>query len=318
MYDFKKEVLAADARIKPFIRETPLDYAINLSHLTSCDVYFKCEHLQYTGAFKIRGAFNKLLTLTPEQKSQGVVTASSGNHGLAVAYSLSKLHIPGIIFVPEKAASNKIENIRYYGIPLELYGKDSIQTELFAIDYAKRHKMTYISAYNDMHVISGQGTIANELLNQHQQLDVIFVPVGGGGLISGLAGFLKSVHSSTKIIGCVPEHSPTMSRSIDLGRIVAIKSQSTLSDATTEGIEPSSMTFELCRKYVDEFISVSENEIAEAIKSAISMKHFLIEGAAALTIAAFLKVANRYKHNNIALILSGSNISLETLKTIIH
>lgn len=317
VFDISNAVQTAKKNIQELIRETPLDYSMVLSHLTGCNVYLKCEHLQYTGSFKIRGALNKLLTLTSEQRSQGVVTASSGNHGAAVAYGLNKLHIPGIIFVPENAPATKVENIRNYGIPIELYGNDGAKTELFAIDYARRHKMVYISPYNDLDVIIGQGTIAYEMLQQLKQIDVVFVPVGGGGLISGIASFLKKVAPAIQVIGCLPENSPVMAESIKAGHIIEMVTYPTLSDATIGNIDPKSMTFNLCQRYVDEYVLVSEDEIEKALIQLIQTHHFLIEGAAGIAMAAFLKSASRFPDKNSVIVLSGANLSLETLKVVL-
>lgn len=314
MHNFKQEVLKANTRIRPFIRETPLEYAVTLSHQTATQVFLKCENLQFTGAFKIRGVLNKLLTLTDEQKIQGVVTASAGNHGIAVAYGLNKLHIPGILFIPEKTAPFKIESLHHYGIPIEICKKDAMTTERDAMEYAKRHKMVYVPPCDDFHVICGQGTIANELISQHNQLDAIFVPIGRGGLISGIAGFLKTVMPHIKIIGCLLEKPSTTypTESSDGTDIL-----STLPNAVMGNIESGTMIFDFCQKYVDEFITVSNVEMNDAILFALQTQHILIEGAAGLTLAAFIKIADTFLHKNIALILSGANISPGVLKSVL-
>lgn len=317
MFDIKSEVIEAEKRIRAYIKETPLDYSIALSHLTKTNVFLKCENLQYTGAFKVRGAMNKLLSLSPLQKEQGVVTASSGNHGAAVAFGLNKLTLHGKVFVPENASSTKVDNIRNYHVPLEFYATDCMQTELHAIEYAKQHNMIYLSPYNDLQVIGGQGTISLELVSQLDHIDVVLVPIGGGGLISGIAGFLKAVSPNTNIIGCLPENSPAMSESIKAGHIVDIPTLPTLSDATAGGIEPGSITFDLCKKYVDDYILVSEEEINNAIISLLKTQHLLVEGAAGVALGALLKNASLFQGKNVVVILSGANISLETLKKII-
>ncbi len=317
MSDFKRKVLDAKQRITPYVRETPLDYSLPLSKLTHTHCYLKCENLQYTGSFKTRGALNTLLSLTPEQKQRGVVTASSGNHGAAVAFGLKQLAIPGIIFVPEHVSSTKVDNIHNYEIPLQFYGTDCVQAELRALDYAKQHQMTYISPYNNEQVIAGQGTIALELSQQLQQIDIILVPVGGGGLISGIAGFIKSYSPETKIIGCLPEHSPVMAESIKAGAILEMNTLPTLSDATAGGIEPDAITFSMCQQWVDDFIMVSELEIKNALTTLIKTQHLLIEGASAVALASLIKQAEQFTGKNVVVILSGANISLDTLKTVL-
>ncbi|MCP0912971.1 threonine/serine dehydratase [Legionella sp. 27cVA30] len=318
MLDIHSEVLHAEKRIRLSVRETPLDFSLPLSKITNLNLYLKHENLQHTGSFKVRGAFNALLSLTKTQKEKGVVVASTGNHGAAIAYSLSKLNIPGIIFVPENVSLTKVENIRNYNIPLKFHGTDSVETELYALDYAKHQGMSYISPYNHPQVIGGQGTIGLEILRQLDSVDVVFVPVGGGGLIAGIAGYIKAVSPKTKIIGCLPENSPVMSASIKAGKIISMTTLQTLSDATAGGIEPNSMTFDLCNTYVDDFILVSEREIQRAILAIIKTQHLLIEGAAAMAFAAILKCAEHYKDKNVVAVLSGANISLETLKCVIE
>lgn len=311
------EVLIADKRIRSYIRETPLDFSLPLSRMTNAQVYLKCENLQYTGSFKIRGALNKLLSLTPSQRQKGVVTASSGNHGAAVAFGLNKLNIPGVIFVPENASSAKVDNIRNYDVQLRFYATDCMKTEIHAIEYAERNRMIYISPYNDLQVIAGQGTISLEVTHQLNNVDVILVPIGGGGLISGIASYIKTVSPQTKVIGCLPENSPVMFESIKAGKIVDFETLPTLSDATAGGIEPNAITFDICKKYVDDYILVSEQEINDAIITLLKTQHLLIEGAAGVALASLLKAAKSLRDKNVIVVLSGANISTNTLKSIL-
>lgn len=317
MLDIQNEVLIAENRIRSYIRETALDFSLPLSKITNTNVYLKCENLQYTGAFKIRGAFNKLLSLSPSEKQKGVVTASSGNHGAAVAFGLNKLNIPGIVFVPENASSTKVDNIRNYEVQLEFYATDCMQTEIYALEYAKQHNMIYVSPYNDLQVIAGQGTIALEITRRMNDVDFILVPIGGGGLISGIAGYIKSVSPKTKVIGCLPENSPVMAESIKAGKIIDMGTLPTLSDATAGGIEPDAITFDFCKAFVDDYILVSEHEIKEAIITLIKTQHLLIEGAAGVALASLLKNSKQFQGKNVVVVLSGSNISLDALKTVL-
>ena len=317
LFDIKKETLEAEKRIRTHIRETPLEYSIPLSKLTGCNVYLKCENLQYTHSFKIRGALNKLLTLSPEQRKKGVVTASSGNHGTAVAYGLYKLGIPGIVFVPENASSAKVDNIRSYDIPLQFHGTCCMKAELHALEYAKQHDMLYISPYNDPQVIGGQGTIGLELSHQLDSIDAVFVAIGGGGLISGIAGYMKDISPETSIIGCLPAHSPVMAESIKAGHLIEMDTLPTLSDATSGEIEPGSITFEICQKLVGEYVLVSEEEIQQAMILLLKMQHLLVEGASGVALASLIKTAPKYSNKNVVIVLSGANISLETLKKVL-
>jgi threonine dehydratase len=317
MLDLKNEVLNAQNQIRSYIRETPLDFSVGISKTTNAQVYLKCENIQYTGSFKVRGALNKLFSLSLAERNQGVVTASSGNHGAAVAYGLKKLNIPGIVFVPENTSIAKIENIRNYDASLKFYATDCMQTEMYAREYAKMRDMIYVSPYNDLQVVAGQGTIGLEITRQLDKIDAIFVPIGGGGLISGIAGYVKSISPKIQVIGCLPENSPVMANSIKAGKIIEMETKPTLSDATAGGIEPGAITFDLCKNLVDDFIVVSEQEIKNAIITIIKTQRYLVEGASAVALASLLKNSDQFVGKNVVVILSGANISLEKLKDVL-
>jgi threonine dehydratase len=315
--NLQTEVIQAEQRIRPYIRETPLDHSPALSEIGQSNVYLKLENLQHTGSFKLRGAMNKLLGLSPEQRAQGIVTASSGNHGAAVAYGLQRLGLPGQIFVPENAARVKVDMIRRFGARVHHYGNDSGLTELYAREYAGQHGLVYISPYNDEQIIAGQSTIGLELARQLEHIDAIFVTVGGGGLISGIAGYLKAVQPGIRVIGCLPENSPVMAESIKAGRIIEMESLPTLSDGSAGGIEPGAITFELCQKLVDDYVLVSEAEIKAAMRLIIETQHMLVEGAAGVAVAGYLKTQEAFQTKNVVIVLCGANISLDTLKSIL-
>lgn len=309
-------VLAAN-RIAGYIRETPLDHSPYFSEITGANVYLKLENLQYTGSFKLRGAFNKLLSLTPEQTEAGCVAASSGNHGAAIAFAMQKLGIRGVIFVPEGTSSTKIDAIRRSGGEVRYFGSDGLETEQRARQYAKDNGMPYLSPYNDPDVIAGQGSCGVEIAHQINDLDAIFVAVGGGGLISGVGSFLKSVHPALKIIGCQPSASAVMAESALAGKIVVMPSEQTLSDGTAGGIEAGAITFDICQKLVDEYVLVSEDEIAESMREFMDSHHQLPEGAAGVAIAAMKKAAAGFQGRNVVAIVCGGNISRETLRKVI-
>lgn len=311
------EILQAEHKIRRYIRTTPLEYSHYLSNMTKSKVFLKLENLQHTGSFKVRGAMNALLSLKQEQRDRGVVTASSGNHGIAVAFGLNTLKIDGTIFVPEDTSPVKVAAIRNYGVDIRFWSTDCLETEMHARTYAESQDMVYISPYNNVHVVGGQGTIGVEICQQATHIDVVLVALGGGGMISGIAEYLKTVFTDAEIIGCSPEHSPVMAKSVQAGYILEMESISTLSEGTAGGIEQDTITFQLCQRLVDDYILVSEEEIRTAMRLCIETHHMLIEGAAGVPLAALLKVSERFQEKTVVIVLCGANVGLETLKTIL-
>lgn len=309
-------VLAAN-RIAPHIRETPLDHSPFFSELTGANVFLKLENLQFTGSFKLRGAFNKLLSLTPEQRAAGCVAASSGNHGAAVAFAMSKLGTKGVIFVPEGTSTTKVEAIKRAGGEVRFFGTDGLDTEMHAREYAAENGMCYLSPYNDEDIVAGQGTCGVEIAKQLPQADAIFAAVGGGGLISGVGSFLKSVNPTMAVVACQPAVSAVMTESVKAGEILELPSQPTLSDGTAGGIEADAITFDLCRAVTDDYVVVSEDQIAEAMRQFIDAHHMLLEGAAGVALAGLRLRADSYQGKNVVVIICGGNISRETLKEVI-
>ena len=315
--DVVNEVRLAESRIRSHIRQTILEHSRYLSQVGGANVYCKLENLQYTGSFKVRGAMNKLLSVMSEELEQGVVTASTGNHGMAVAHSVKELNASGIVFVTENASSTKVQAIEQIGADVHYYGKDCAETEVYARRYAAQNQMVYVPPYNDIKVIGGQGTIGVELARQLDQIDVVFVSLGGGGLISGIAGYLKSVYPHVQIIGCSPENSQVMIQSVKAGRILDLPSLPTLSDGTAGGLEAGAITFELCRELVDDYVTVTEDEIKESLRLFLQIHHMLIEGSAAVAVASYLKMREHFAGKTIVIIICGANISLEMLKSIL-
>ncbi len=317
-YGLAQAAFAAADRIRPYVRATPLDHSLYFSRRTGADVYLKLENLQYTGSFKLRGAMNKLLTLTPEQCLRGVVAASSGNHGAAVAYGCRALGVKGTVFVPEHASPTKLEAMRRYGIEVRPHGDDSLFSELEARRYADEHGLAYLSPYNDLDVVAGQGTIGVEIVEQLPGVEIVFVAVGGGGLIGGIAAVLKAHNPAIQVVGCLPANSPVMAVSVERGAIVDMPSLPTLSDGTAGGIEEGAVTFALCQALVDEYILVSEAEIAAAMREIMEGQHLLVEGAAGVAVAALLKTQAQWGGKQVAVVLCGGNISLQTLRAVLE
>jgi threonine dehydratase len=311
-------VQEAEQRIRSFVLTTPLVAAPSLSANSTSGVYLKLENLQHTGSFKVRGAFNSLMSLPDQERRKGIVTASSGNHGLAIAFALDKLGLPGTIFLPENVAPVKHARLQQYDVQIKLLQGDGIQVEAAAIDHAKQEELTYISPYNDARVIGGQGTIGLELHQQQANINVVFVAVGGGGMISGIAGYLKEVNPGITIIGCEPENSRAMSESVKAGRIVEVDVLETLSDGTAGGIESDSITFEPCSQLVDDWVSVSESEIVAGMRWIFEHNGLKVEGAAGVVVAAYLKQARQLSGSCTALVMCGGNIDENKFKALLN
>ena len=318
MIDVAREVADAEARIRPHIRETPLEPSPYFGAAGSAEVVLKCENLQHTGSFKVRGALSKVLSLSEEERARGVVTASTGNHGAAVSFALGKVGGTGVVFVPETAAATKLAAIERLGGEIRRHGTDSGETELFARRYAEETGATYVPPYNDARVIGGQGTIGAELARQADRLDAVYVSVGGGGLIAGIGGYLKGLSPDTQVIGCSPAASQVMVQSVAAGKILDLPSEPTLSDGTAGGVEPDAITLPLVQRYVDRFVTVSEAEIRAALRQFMDAHHMMIEGAAAVAIAAYLKDAAAWRGKTVAIVLCGANISLEVLRDVLQ
>ena len=311
----QEEIRAAAVRIRPHVRETPVERSRALEG-AGHSVYLKLENIQHTGSFKLRGAFNKLLRLTPDQRDRGVVAASSGNHGAAVAWAADALGLRAEVFVPEQASGTKIAAIRRLGATVTLFGTDGLDTEIQARAVARARGCEYVSPYNDLEIIAGQGTLGSELQLQLPVLDTIFVAVGGGGLIAGVAADLKAKWPNVRVVGCLPEASPVMARSVAAGSIVDMPSLPTLSDGTAGGIEAGSVTFPFCAALVDEWVTVSEDEIAQGVRHCLTVEHVLVEGAAGVAVAGFRRQANRLRGVS-AIVLCGANVTADVLRTVL-
>ena len=314
--DVHSLVNEASVRIEEYIRRTPLEYSYFLSKLCQANVYLKLENQQVTGSFKARGALNMILSLSEERKNRGVVTASTGNHAAAVGYALDIAGTTGEIFMPEDVSEIKVENLKQYKrVKVNLYGKDSVDAELEAIKQAELQDKVYVSPYNNEKIIGGQGTIAKEILEQLPNVDSILVPVGGGGLISGIAGYARKEKESIEIIGCQPVNSAVMYHSIKEGRVIKMDSLPTISDGTAGGVEEVAITFPLCQNYVDSFHLLEEEEILEALGILLKNHQIIAEGAAGLSVAALIKYKEHYKNKNVVLILCGNKMSLELMRS---
>jgi len=311
------DVFKAWNRIREYVRYTPLEYSHYYSKTIDGEVYLKLENLQVTGSFKVRGAFNKVLSLTKEALGEYVVTASAGNHGKALAYVSNLLGIKAIIFVPSNAPRNKIEGIKLWGADVVVCKGYYEDAEEKAKRYSREKGFTFISPYNDEMIIAGQGTIAIEILSENPDIEYILVPVGGGGLISGIAFTAKSINPEIKVIGVQSEASPVMYESIKRGRIVRVELKPSIAEGLHGQIEESSITFDYISRYVDDILLVNEDDIKNSIYEAFKYHRLVVEGAGAVGLSALEKYENRFRDRKVAVVLSGGNIDFKLFRDIV-
>jgi threonine dehydratase len=302
-------------RLREHLPVTPLVRYDAFSEELGAEVLVKCEHQQRTGSFKARGSMAKILTLTAGQRQRGVVTASTGNHGLGVGNALATLGGHGIVYLPENASPAKVAALRRFGLEIRAEGFDSGVLEPKARAYAAEHGITYVPPYNDPDIIAGQGTVGVEILEQldGRELDAVIVAVGGGGLVSGVASVLKQRFPALRVYGASPVREAPMAASVEAGEIVQVEAKESLSDGTAGSVEAGSITFPLCRDLVDDWVLVSEDAISAALRMVIDTEHQLIEGSAAMAFAAARARRPALEGQRVAVISCGGNISASTL-----
>lgn len=312
MNQLYNDICAAHAAIRPQVDVTPLAHSPALSAALDCHVSLKLDHLQPTGSFKIRGATNKIRCLGAEDRRRGVITASTGNHGMATARAGALAGVRVTVYVGNDAAPMKVAGIRALGADIVTVDGPAYAAEATARQNGEAEKRTYISPYNDPQVMAGQGTLGIELAEQDADLDAVFIAVGGGGLIGGAGTALKIRRPGIEIVGVWPDASPCMLRSLEAGRIVEADEYPTLSDGTAGAIEPGSITFAICQRVIDTRISVSEREIAAAMRRIGESERWIVEGAAGVALAGLIQQAERYRGRRVAVVLCGRNIALDT------
>lgn len=278
------------------------------------EVVLKLECLQVTGSFKVRGAMAKLGAMPKSACSNGVLTVSAGNHGLAVAHCAEWLGAPATIVVPESASRTKVEAIRRYHVRLIQIGASYDDAEVAARKMERETGLAFVSPYNDPDVIAGQGTLGLEIIEDVPDVEAVVVPVGGGGLIAGVATALKAIKPEVEIYGAEPSASPSMMRALEAGRLVPVEEEPTIADGLAGNIEPDSMTFQIVQRYVDGMILVSEAEIRAAIAQVAANEHLIIEGSAAVSVAALSD--SRLKDRRVVAIVTGRNIDLELFRKV--
>ncbi|MBM4297602.1 MAG: threonine ammonia-lyase [Deltaproteobacteria bacterium] len=311
------DVEEARERIKEQIYLSPLPYSESLSRMTGNRVYCKLENLQITGSFKERGALNRLLTLGAEDARRGVIAASAGNHGMAVAFHSQRLKIAATIVMPLFAPLIKVTRVRQYGARDLLHGNDYDTAFAEAQRMSKKDGLTFISAFNDPWIVAGQGTIGLELFEQNPDLDAVIVPVGGGGLIAGIALVLKTLNPRICIIGVQSEALPSMQAALARGEPTRLAPALTIADGIAVrrvGETP----FALVKEFVDEIVTVNEGEIANAVLLLLEIEKTVAEGAAAVPLAALVNKKIALSGKNVGLIVSGGNIDMNLIARIIE
>jgi threonine dehydratase len=304
---------ASEQRAPEMLR-TPLARSHGLSSLFHANVLLKCEHLQTTGSFKYRGASNKIRLLPADARKRGVVTASSGNHGQAVALAGRNAGVPVIVYASTRASPSKLDAIRSYGADLRLIEGGGLEAEMAAIKEGVSTGRLFVSPYNDLDVIAGQGTIATEILDDVADIDMVFLSVGGGGLASGVGAALAKFAPKTTLVGCWPSNSPALLRAIETGHIHDVPETDTISDGTAGGIELGSVTLEIASRVIGRRVEVDEGLIKEAMWALAEHDHWIIEGAAGVALAGLAKLRGEIEGKSVVVVLCGRNIAAETYR----
>jgi threonine dehydratase len=311
MTELFEAIVRAHVALRPQVPVSPLQLSGPLSAKFGCEVLLKCEHLQPTGSFKIRGATNKVRLLGAQARRVGVITASTGNHGQSVALAGKLADVRVTVYVAASAARPKVDAIRALGAHLVVVDGPPIEAELLARREAAEQGKIYISPYNDLDVMAGQGTLGMELLEQAPDLDAVFISVGGGGLIGGVGTALKTLRPQTRVVGVWPENSPCMLRAMEAGEVVDVEEQETLSDGTAGAVEPGAVTLPVCKAVIDATVTVSESQIGSAMRLVAQDEHWIVEGSAALALAGLAKRRDAFQGRKVAVVLCGRNIALE-------
>ena len=308
------DVYRAAKQLEGVARKTRLIHSDYFSELCHNDVYLKPENLQHTGAFKLRGAYNKISQLTPEERVRGVITASAGNHAQGVAYAARKLGVKAVICMPATTPILKVEGTRALGAEVVLHGDGFDDAYAHSLELQKKHGYVYIHPFNDLQVLLGQGTTALEIIDALKDVDAILCPIGGGGFASGVALATKLVNPNVKVIGVEPENAACMKAALAADKVVTLDSADTVADRIAVKTART-LTIELCKKYLDDIITVSEIDIMNALLSLIEKHKLVAEGAGVLSLAALAKLP--FHDKKVVSIISGGNIDISTISALI-
>ena len=312
-----REIQDARRLIRNEISKTPLVRSQYLSDLCGSDAYLKLENLQVTNSFKIRGALNRMMSLTAEEKARGVVAASSGNHAQAVAIGAEKLNLSATVVVPETTPKIKVEKIRKHKVELILHGAMYDYAEQYARKLAREKGATFVSSYNDPLVVAGQGTVGLEILEDLPTVDSIIVPVGGGSVLSGVAVAAKSIKPDIEILGVQPETVAAMYYSLKAGKIINMEMKPTIADGLDGNIEQGCITLEIIQRYVNEILLFNEDTIRKMIRLLWEKERQVVEGSGAISIAPIVETPKRFTGKQTVAVITGGNIDDAVFQSIL-
>jgi threonine dehydratase len=312
--DYKKAV----ERLKPVVNRTPLAFSHNLSRKYGANIYLKREDLQVVRSYKLRGAYNMISSLEPEQLKNGVVCASSGNHAQGFAYSCKKLQIKGVVFMPVITPQQKIQQTKMFGedfIEIKLTGDTFDECSVAAKEYTEQHEMAFIPPFEDLRIIEGQATVGVEILEDLSDIDFLFVPIGGGGLCSGVGSYFKTFSPKTKIIGLEPEGAPAMKAALEAGHPVTLENIDRFVDGAAVK-RVGDLTFSICKEVLDDMLLIPEGKICSTILKLYNEDALVVEPAGALSITALDYYSDKIEGKNIVCIVSGSNNDIDRMQEI--
>jgi threonine dehydratase len=311
------DIIIAREKMKGIVHTTPLDYSKTFSQLSHNEVYLKLENLQKTGSFKVRGSYNKLISLSEEELKKGVVAASAGNHAQGVAYSSHMLGVNCTIVMPKGAPLSKVLATKQYGAEVILEGNVFDEALTYALELSKKRNATFIHAFDDHAVIAGQGTVGLEIIDQLPDVEAILCPVGGGGLLAGVAMAVKETNPHISVYGVQALACPSMKQSLLENKPVMVESAPTMADGIAVK-KPGQRTFEIIRKYVDDLYCVDEMEIARTMLMILERNKLLVEGSGACSLSALLYEKLQLKEKKVVAVLSGGNVDMNFISRIIE
>ena len=311
------DLINAQSLLSKVVKHTPLERSKSFSVMSGADVHLKLENFQTTGSFKVRGAYYKIANLTPEESSKGVLCASAGNHAQGVAYAATSLGVKSTVFMPVFAPPLKVIATRSYGAEVILTGETFDDAFKAALEFQKQTGATFVHPFNDPHIIAGQGTVGLEIFEQLREVDEVLVPIGGGGLISGIAIALKQLNPAIRIIGVEADGAQSMKTSIENGKHSTLNSVNTIADGIAVK-SPGNLTFEAARKLVDEFVVVNDTEMAHTAYLLMQRSKILAEPSGVAAMAAVLYQKTDIKGRKVVPIVSGGNINMSILEQILE